>query len=64
MDNKTIHKLLQPKYTETLCGIEVNAIYPVSSSAMVSEAGKDPIRITFFKGVSCKECKERSKDNS
>lgn len=60
IENK-IHKLelLKPSGAKTLCGIEVSAIYPMSNSAMTMEAGKEPIRYTFFKGVTCKECKEK-----
>ena len=58
---RAIHKLKQPKFDETLCGIEVNAIYPMSNSALQSNS-VDPIRITFFKGTTCKECKEKDKE--
>ncbi len=59
MDTKTHHLIIKPQSAATACGKVIIAYYPLSNTAMLEEAGQEPIKVTVGKTFNCQECKER-----
>lgn len=62
MNTKTHHLIIKPQSAMTACGLEIIAYYPVSNTAMLGEAGKEPINVTVGKVFNCEECKRKVKE--
>lgn len=59
-----VHKLSDDLMT-TACGLNIVAIYPLRENyyyAMTDEAGKANVKVSLKKGVTCKACKEKVKN--
>lgn len=64
MDTIIHHLIITSKTARTACGKDIIAYYPLSNSAMLAEVGKEPIITRLSsKGVTCKECKEKGKED-
>lgn len=58
-----VHALvLNERSANTLCGLNVIAIYPMQQYAMTDEAGKANVRYTMDGKPTCKACYERWKE--
>lgn len=64
MDTLIHHLIITPKTARTACGKDIIAFYPQSLSVTTGVVGEQPMAVRLVsKGVTCKECKEKVKED-